>query len=78
MIWSKLDNGWTVQNWTTDETYENGAMDGDIEKDRFQNFEFRRSWITEKWGEVGCNIRNEFEEIGNWARVELFRKSENR
>jgi hypothetical protein len=48
MIWSKLDNGWTMG-----ETYENGAVDGDKEKDAFQNFEFRRSWIMEEWGELG-------------------------
>ncbi len=61
-----------------DESYENGAMDGDKEKDGFQNFEFRRSWIMEEWGEVGCDTRNEFEEIENWARDEPFRKLEKR
>lgn len=38
MIWGKLDNGWTMQNWKMDETYEDGTMDEDKEKDRFQNF----------------------------------------
>lgn len=73
MIWGKLDNGWIMQNWTMDETYENGAMDGDKEKDGFQNFEFR-IWIMEEWGEVGCDTRNEFEEIENWARDEPFQE----
>lgn len=41
-------------------------------------FEFRGSWIVEEWGEVGCDTRNEFEEIENWARDEHFRKLENR
>ncbi len=50
----------------------------ETEKDGFQNFEFRRSWIMEEWGEVGCGTRNEFEEIENWARDEPFRKLENR
>jgi len=78
MIWGKLDDGWTMQNWKMNETYEDATMDEDKEKDRFQNFEFRRSWIVEEWGEVGCDTSNEFEEIESWARDEHFRKLENR
>jgi hypothetical protein len=72
MIWGKLDNGWTMQNWTMDETYENGAMDGNKEKDGFQNF--RRSWVMEEWGQVGSDTRNVFEKIdalGSWRIDEL-------
>jgi hypothetical protein len=32
----------------------------------------------EEWGKVGCDTRNEFEEIENWARDEPFRKLQNR